>query len=84
MKRGGKHIKLVRKLVLEDGSEVYQRGPTLSCTPSDIQARSNQLADFNRLRVATFDQMQMLGNAPPSARAQSGSSMASRWNPDFR
>ena len=84
VKRGGKHIKLVRKLVLEDGSEVYQRGPTLSCTPSDIQARSNQLADFNRLRVATFDQMQMLGNAPPSARAQSGSSMASRWNPDFR
>jgi hypothetical protein len=84
VKRGSKHIKLFRKLVLDDGSEVYQRGPTLSCTPSDIRARQNQLADFNRLRVATFEQMELLRNAPSQSSGGTNSpdddsSMACKW-----
>eukprot|EP01045_Picozoa_sp_COSAG04_P014749 COSAG04_NODE_1121_length_8162_cov_9.527595_2_plen_1179_part_00 len=43
--RGGKHIKLSRKLELADGSEVYQRGPTLSCVgprcPTIVLARTS-------------------------------------------
>ena len=88
VKRGGKHIKLFRKLVLDDGSEIYQRGPTLSCTPSDIRARQNQLADFNRLRIATFEQMELLGNAPSQSSGGTDSpdngSMACKWQANFR
>ena len=79
--RGGKHIKLSRKLELADGSEVYQRGPTLSCTPSDNRARKNQLADLIRKQRETFDQMKMLENEPSERGA---GSMASRWDPDLR
>jgi hypothetical protein len=80
--RGGKHIKLSRKRVLADGSEVYQRGPTLSCTPSDIRARKNQIADLIRRKEReTFAQLQMLENCPKQADYVMGS-MASRWNHD--
>jgi hypothetical protein len=81
IQRGGKHMKLSRMLVLGDGSEVYQRGPTLSCTASDVRARKNQLADLMRKERDTYEQKQMLEDAP--GRRGEGS-MAARWQPDVR
>ena len=64
---GGKHIKLSRKLVLSDGSEVYQCGPTLSWTASEVRAAKNQLADLVRKECDTFEQADGCTRRPPHA-----------------